>query len=500
MLWVVAGSVRAETLQFPDPSMLPPAAQSRDDVPLPPASIPATSPPNTASNSTYVYPQNPRSATSSVQQGVASGNETYVYPQFPATQPAPNTAMPAYNPAQYFSPNALFHPPSLPPLLMPTMPSFAWPTLGYRDSNAYWQGTPYNATSNAANAQQFEQFTQTLNALRQQQSELVGKTQQTLATQEQTIAELKRQLAEANKQKEALEQQLTTTNQGKSDTDSKLTALQAELADAREQAHAATQSKVDLENKLNALQAELTSSVKQAELDSCQADNTHLTGRVTALNSQISALAEVAQHFAQLRQQFASVDHERQQLAAATQRLHDEKEQLASTLAAASQDANTPPPANDAPANDTDEDADNDGVPDAADLCADSAANTEVNPFGCDKNARITLKGVNFEKGAAILTAASLPVLDKAADTLKKHPDLHLEVGGHTDSSGDTATNQKLSQARAERVMQYFLDKGIPAARLSAKGYGATAPLADNSTAAGKAQNRRVELKILPSS
>ncbi|MFN3786654.1 MAG: OmpA family protein, partial [Thiothrix sp.] len=232
---------------------------------------------------------------------------------------------------------------------------------------------------------------------------------------------------------------------------------------------------------------------QQAALHSCPADNTHLSERATAMNSQVSALAEVAQHFAQLRQQFANVDSERQQRAAETQRLHNLQEQPVSNLAATNQDIK-PPPA----ARNTAKDEDNDGVPDTADLCTDTAANTTVNALGCAKNARITLKGVNFEKGAAILTAASLPVLAKVANTLKQHTDLNIEVGGHTDSSGDAATNQKLSQARAERVMQYLIDKGIPAAFLSAKGYGATVPLADNSTATGQAQNRRVELRILP--
>jgi len=102
-----------------------------------------------------------------------------------------------------------------------------------------------------------------------------------------------------------------------------------------------------------------------------------------------------------------------------------------------------------------------------------------------------------FETGSAILTAASSPILDEAADTLKKHPDLTIEVGGHTDSSGNKIANEKLSQARAETVMKYLVEKGAKAELLSAKGYGPNVPLADNATPDGKAQNRRVELKIL---
>ena len=127
----------------------------------------------------------------------------------------------------------------------------------------------------------------------------------------------------------------------------------------------------------------------------------------------------------------------------------------------------------------------------------DTAAAADVNPVGCSKTENINLKGVMFETGSAILTAASSPILDEAADTLKKHPDLTIEVGGHTDSSGNKIANEKLSQARAETVMKYLVEKGAKAELLSAKGYGPNVPLADNATPDGKAQNRRVELKIL---
>ncbi|SEA17448.1 Outer membrane protein OmpA, partial [Thiothrix caldifontis] len=142
-------------------------------------------------------------------------------------------------------------------------------------------------------------------------------------------------------------------------------------------------------------------------------------------------------------------------------------------------------------------DADRDGVADADDLCPETAANTEVNQVGCSKNENINLKGVIFETGSAVLTADSFPILDEAANTLKQHPELKIEVGGHTDSSGDKAANEKLSQSRAEAVMKYLVEKGAKAELLSAKGYGSSTPLADNATPDGKAQNRRVELKIL---
>ena len=129
--------------------------------------------------------------------------------------------------------------------------------------------------------------------------------------------------------------------------------------------------------------------------------------------------------------------------------------------------------------------------------CPNTAANTEVNQVGCAKTENINLNGVTFETGSAVLTTDSLPLLDEAAITLIKHPDLTIEVGGHTDSSGDKTTNEKLSQSRAEAVMKYLVEKGAKAELLSAKGYGPSIPIADNTTPDGKAKNRRVELKIL---
>ncbi len=142
-------------------------------------------------------------------------------------------------------------------------------------------------------------------------------------------------------------------------------------------------------------------------------------------------------------------------------------------------------------------DADKDGIADADDLCPETAANAEVNQVGCAKIENISLNGVKFETGSAILTVDSLPILDEAAANLKKHPELSIEVGGHTDSIGDKTANEKLSQSRAEAVMKYLVEKGTKADLLSAKGYGPSTPIADNTTPDGKAQNRRVELKIL---
>lgn len=108
----------------------------------------------------------------------------------------------------------------------------------------------------------------------------------------------------------------------------------------------------------------------------------------------------------------------------------------------------------------------------------------------------IELQGVNFETNSAELTAASLPVLQKAVATLTNHPDIRVEVAAHTDSHGREAYNQRLSEMRAKSVVAYLIQRGITADRLQAKGYGESMPIADNKTADGRAKNRRVELRV----
>jgi OOP family OmpA-OmpF porin len=101
---------------------------------------------------------------------------------------------------------------------------------------------------------------------------------------------------------------------------------------------------------------------------------------------------------------------------------------------------------------------------------------------------------VNFDNDSAKLTAKSYAILDSAAATLKEWGDVKVEVAGYTDSVSSEAYNQELSARRAKAVLDYLVSKGVDAARLSAKGYGESSPIADNGTAEGRAKNRRVEL------
>lgn len=107
---------------------------------------------------------------------------------------------------------------------------------------------------------------------------------------------------------------------------------------------------------------------------------------------------------------------------------------------------------------------------------------------------KIALDQILFESGAAELSQKSFQVLEKLARTLKQYPDVPVIVTGHTDSSGHEQANQSLSQHRANAVREDLVFKGVKKNRVSAVGYGESRPLAPNTTAEGRALNRRIEI------
>jgi OOP family OmpA-OmpF porin len=138
-------------------------------------------------------------------------------------------------------------------------------------------------------------------------------------------------------------------------------------------------------------------------------------------------------------------------------------------------------------------DSDNDGVPDYLDECPDTADGVTVNEVGCP--APIVLHGVHFEFDSAKLTPNAHKILDRVAESLHDHPNLEITIAGHTDSVGSSDYNKRLSQLRAEAVMNYLVSSGIEQSRMEAIGYGEERPIASNATEEGRAQNRRVELQ-----
>ncbi len=105
--------------------------------------------------------------------------------------------------------------------------------------------------------------------------------------------------------------------------------------------------------------------------------------------------------------------------------------------------------------------------------------------------------GVLFDSGEAALRAEAGPELEKLTEFLQKYPTKRLGIGGYTDDVGSNESNLALSERRAKAVYDFLLNKNIPAARIQWKGFGETRPVADNTTEAGRQQNRRVECVVL---
>ena len=110
---------------------------------------------------------------------------------------------------------------------------------------------------------------------------------------------------------------------------------------------------------------------------------------------------------------------------------------------------------------------------------------------------KVVLNNIYFETGKAILRPESYEALDQVLRFLENNPSMRLEISGHTDNTGSLRINQKLSRDRAAAVVNYLVQKGIPQAMLESRGYADTQPIATNSTADGRQQNRRVEFKVL---
>ena len=143
-----------------------------------------------------------------------------------------------------------------------------------------------------------------------------------------------------------------------------------------------------------------------------------------------------------------------------------------------------------------DVDSDGDGVYDSRDKCPDTVSGLKVDDVGCpivlDKTLEINLD-ILFDTAKSEIKDEYLWQVQKLADAMKQYANTVVHVQGHTDSQGSDALNQKLSQSRADAVKAALITKfGIAADRVTAKGYGESQPIADNTTSEGRAKNRRV--------
>jgi outer membrane protein OmpA-like peptidoglycan-associated protein len=109
---------------------------------------------------------------------------------------------------------------------------------------------------------------------------------------------------------------------------------------------------------------------------------------------------------------------------------------------------------------------------------------------------KIILRGVTFDFDKASIRAEARPILDEATSTLQEHSAITIVAEGYTDDIGSEAYNQKLSVRRAKAVRDYLVGHGIAASRVTVEGFGESHPVASNATAEGRAQNRRVELRV----
>ena len=146
-------------------------------------------------------------------------------------------------------------------------------------------------------------------------------------------------------------------------------------------------------------------------------------------------------------------------------------------------------------------DTDGDGVNDEEDKCINEKG--PASNFGCPviseeiiKRVKIAAQNIFFETAKSKLLAKSFPKLNDVVSILKDNPSYKVQIDGHTDFVGSDEYNHTLSHERAASVKAYFVGKGIDESRLSSTGYGETKPIADNKTAAGRAQNRRVEMTL----
>ncbi|MCA5004461.1 OmpA family protein [Sphingobacterium bovistauri] len=161
------------------------------------------------------------------------------------------------------------------------------------------------------------------------------------------------------------------------------------------------------------------------------------------------------------------------------------------------------------------EDSDNDGVPNKFDKCPNTPAGVPVDGAGCpiklknetkviekivvtEEDKKVVdeaIKNLEFETGKSTIRSTSYSSLDRVAAILIEK-NFSLKLAGHTDNTGSLQTNLRLSKERAESVKAYLVSKGANASRIEATGYGPNQPIASNTTAEGRQQNRRVEFTL----
>jgi len=141
-------------------------------------------------------------------------------------------------------------------------------------------------------------------------------------------------------------------------------------------------------------------------------------------------------------------------------------------------------------------DADADGIPDAIDQCADTPTPQPVDFEGCPEFAG-ALPNLNFPGGSADLDQNARASLDQLVSRLQSYPQVVIALDGHTDNRGAGRDNLELSKQRVMAVVRYLVSRGVAPHRLRPFGYGESRPAVSNATAAGREQNRRIEVSVV---
>jgi outer membrane protein OmpA-like peptidoglycan-associated protein len=329
-------------------------------------------------------------------------------------------------------------------------------------------------------------------------ADLTGKLEQGEQALAAAKSELESALAQSAEQKRTLETQigdLSTAKQGLegeietakgriAGLDADLTAARTELESAKTQAAEVKQA---LEAKVAALEG--TKQTLAGEIETAKARIGELDGSLAATRSELeTAAAQALEQKRLLEGQIDSLSADKGALLKAVETAKGQIAGLEGTVATERQAA---------------------AATRAADLAASEQAHTRLRGLYtrfAELGGRRTDRGMllrldedelRFQKGMAVLPKGAQPSLDSLATLLAEHRELSARIEGHTDNAGPEAINLELSQARAEAVKQALIERGVQAERLAAKGEGEARPVADNSTQAGRGQNRRVEVYVI---
>ncbi len=312
---------------------------------------------------------------------------------------------------------------------------------------------------------------------------------------EEKIGKLETQLGQLTDSLEGSKQREQSLQKSLSSAEKQIAELTSTAGDQKQL--------TELLKEKDALAAQLSKSdTVSKELDDLQARFEEKEKELTKLNNQVTELASASQELERLRQKLEQVNQKNSALEEQIKALQKERDQVlmqakdsdndgvsdaddrcANTLAGISVDATG-----------CEKDSDGDGLLDSRDLCPDSATGSVVDGLGCKQNENIILADVTFALGTANLTEETQRNLKRVAEILVQFPEITLEVAGYTDNIGEENRNRKLSKLRATSVMNYLVEQGVSADKLTAKGFGQADPIADNATAQGRAKNRRVEL------